>query len=168
MHMRLSMQASSEKALSLVVIRHAENPEAPVRHVVLGRDFEGTDLVNVNVLVAIDVLHGVTQAIAEEGNADRLSIPGLVAVQKSTMSTEPAAVKGARDGEDLTLFIGGVVDHPALGLGLVLQSSRGHGQMVSLTGVGQRRATLLENEVSSLGQVANDLLEAFLEPECVG
>jgi hypothetical protein len=64
-------------------------------------------------------------------------------------------------------LIRGVVDHPALGLGLVLQGSRGDGQVVALAGVGQRGAALLENEVSSLGQVANDLLEAVLEPEGV-
>lgn len=150
------------------MVGHAEKLEAPVRHALPGRNLETADPVNVDVLVTIDVLHGVSQTVTQEGDAHRLGVRGLVAVQQDTMSSQPAAVEGAGDGEDLALGIRGVVDDPALVFGLVLLGRWGHGHVVALARVGQRGATLLGNEVASFGQIPNDLLETVLEPEGVG
>lgn len=150
------------------MICHTEKLEAPVWHVVLGRDLEMADLVHINVLVAIDVLDGVSQTVTQERDAHGLGVRGLVAVQQDTVSTQPATVEGTGDGEDLALGIRGVVDNPALVLRFVVLGCWGHSHVVLLARVGQRGATLLGDEVASLGQVTNDLLVTVLEPEGVG
>lgn len=150
------------------MVGDTEELEAPVWKTVAGCNVELAKGVHVDKLVTVDILNGIAQAVAEEGDANRRSMRGLVLVQQGTTSAKPAAVESTGNREDLVLFILGVVYDPALIDGLVVLGCPAHSHVVSLAGVGQCGATLLSDEVPSLGQIADHLLVAVLEPEGVG
>lgn len=148
-----------------VMVRHAVDLESLRRRVRRIPHHQVTPVVHVNVLPAIDILQGIPVAIAKEGDADALGIARTV--RQHVPRSKPEAVQGTGDGEDLALLVGGVVDDPALGLGVVEFGGRGDGQIGAAGFVGQCGAGLLQDKVAALGEVADDLLEAVFEEEGV-
>lgn len=60
------------------------------------------------------------------------------------------------------------MDHPALRFDFVVLRSRADRQLIAVGFIGERNATLFENEIAAFSKVANTLLETIFKPKCVG
>lgn len=83
---------------------------------------------------AVDILQGVSLA-GDELDFDRGSLGRLL--HQLRIRSQPATIQCTGDCEDATLGVPCVVNHPALGLGLVVVSRGADAQPGTLAGVGQ-------------------------------
>ena len=151
----------------LVVIADAKDLVAVDGGLLGPGDLQPTELIDVNVLASVDILKHVSVAVTTVGDSHRLSKPRLLGINEGTASAQPAAIESARKGEDVTLLVLVVVDDPALSLDVMLLHGTGGDQVVTFTGDGQCPATLLEDQITTLGHLANAFLEAIFKPESV-
>ena len=146
------------------MVRHTIDVESLSRS--LFEQLQGSVGVKVNILPCADDLHGVAAAISEEADAHFGRILSICTADQGALGSDPSAIGGARDSEDVTLFVRGVMNNPTLSFAFVVCGGRGGSDFVTVAG-GQSRAGLLEHKIAALGQVADTLLVAILEVKLV-
>lgn len=113
----------------------------------------------------VSVLEAVTVSVAQEGDLNVSSLSALLRIVEDAIASKPSSIQGAGDLEDTTLLTLGVVDNPALSLAAVIAGGSADGHSVAVSRVGQSNSSGLKDEVTTLGEVADDFLEAIFEEE---